>query len=181
MAAGEFVHTVPALAGIEHVGDQHRVVERRDLDGDGLTPEHQPVVLDVLADFEDARIFEERLQRRQGGIDRDLARDLAELPRGRLGIAEQVARLGCSHRFQMSEGDVGCPPRRHRQGDADEGGVVRVEGVGLGIHRHHSGLACLGDPGLQLAEAGDGLVTRRVDGVRRLGRAQGDEAGGRRF
>ena len=48
-------------AGVEHVGHQHGVVERRDLDA--VARKHQPVELQVLPDLEHAGIFQQRLQR----------------------------------------------------------------------------------------------------------------------
>ena len=53
VALGESVHAVLARAAVERVGQQHRVVERRDVDA--VAAQHQRVVLDVLADLEDRR------------------------------------------------------------------------------------------------------------------------------
>ena len=57
---GELVHAVIVLAGVEHEGQQHGVVDRRHLDAE--LAEHAHVVLDVLADLEDRRVLEQRLQ-----------------------------------------------------------------------------------------------------------------------
>ena len=70
VAHGEIVHAVPALAGVERVGHQHGVVERRHVDA--VLREDVEIVLDVLADLEDRRIFEQRLQQRQGFDDGNL-------------------------------------------------------------------------------------------------------------
>ena len=63
MALGEVVHAVRRPAGIERVGHQHGVVERRDLDA--VLGEHVEIVLDVLPDLEDRRVLQQRLQQRQ--------------------------------------------------------------------------------------------------------------------
>ena len=59
-ALGEIVHAVAALAGIEHVGDQHGVVEAGDFDA--ALREHQPVVFQILPDLENALVLEQRLE-----------------------------------------------------------------------------------------------------------------------
>ena len=73
MALRQRIHAVIALAAIERVGQQHRVVDRRD--ADAVAPHDQDVVLQVLADLEDARIFEQRLQNLQRRANVDLAFD----------------------------------------------------------------------------------------------------------
>ena len=60
-ALGEIVHAVAALAGVQHVGDQHGVVVAGDLDA--ALREHQPVVFQILPDLEDASVLEQRLER----------------------------------------------------------------------------------------------------------------------
>ena len=54
------VHPVGAAAGIEHIGHQHGVVDRRDLDA--VAGQHQPVEFQVLPDLEDAAILQQRLE-----------------------------------------------------------------------------------------------------------------------
>ena len=53
-------------AAFEDVGDQHGVVERRD--ADAAPREDQPVVLAVLADLQDSRVFQQRLHRGERGF-----------------------------------------------------------------------------------------------------------------
>ncbi|GJE46912.1 hypothetical protein AEGHOMDF_6121 [Methylobacterium soli] len=165
MAAGELVHAVSALAGIEHVGDQHGVVEGRHRDP--VAREHEPVVFEVLADLEHARILEERLQQRQRLVEGDLA--------GQQALAEQVLAA------PMRQRDVGGAPRGGGQRDADEAGAVGIERVGLGVDRDHARRLGLGDPGLQLRRRPDRLVGRRVEGLDGFGRARRHHVRGRRL
>ncbi len=163
MAAGQFVHAVRALAGIEHVGDQHRVVEGPDLDA--VAGEHQPVVLDVLADLEHRRILQERLQARLHGLPGELPRQQA--------AAEQVLAAA------MAERDVAGPARRGGERDADEIGLVGVERGRLGIDRDDARLDRLGDPGFQALDGGDGLVGGGVERLDRFRGARRHQGGGR--
>ena len=56
MAAESSSMPCEPLAGVEHVGDQHRVVEGADRDAVAL--QHQPVVFQVLADLEDGPVLQ---------------------------------------------------------------------------------------------------------------------------
>ena len=73
MALREFVHAVADVARLEHVGDEHRVIDGAD--GDSVALEHLDIVLEVLPDLEDGRILEQRLQHREGFGQRHLAID----------------------------------------------------------------------------------------------------------
>ena len=75
MAAGHVVHVVTSLARLQQVIGHHRVEgESSQLDAD--PPQHDRVVLQVLADLFDCRIFENRLQRvaNEHGIELGLTR-----------------------------------------------------------------------------------------------------------
>ena len=50
---------VAGRARVERVGEEHRVVDRRE--ANAAQGEHMHVELDVVADLEDARRFEQRL------------------------------------------------------------------------------------------------------------------------
>ena len=104
MQLGQLVHAVIVLAGFEHEGEQHRVVDRAD--GDAVAREDRDVVLDVLPDLEDGRVFEHRLQQ----LDRCPHVDL----RGRLA-GEQVGVLRAVRQRNVA-GEAG----GERQRDADE-------------------------------------------------------------
>jgi hypothetical protein len=60
MALGQRVHAVLTASPVERVREQHRVVERRDVDA--VLFHHQQVILDVLPDLQNARIFKQRTQ-----------------------------------------------------------------------------------------------------------------------
>ena len=72
---------VAGRARVERVGKQHRVVDRRD--ADAAQGEHVHVEFDVVADLEDARLLEQRLQER----DRFGFRDLVG---GEAGAVEKI-------------------------------------------------------------------------------------------
>ena len=78
--ARQLVHAVAVLSAVEHVGQQHGVVDGRDRNP--VAGEHEFVVLDVLADLEHARVLEQRLERGQRRVQRNLL--------GRLGRALQI-------------------------------------------------------------------------------------------
>ena len=63
-ALGERIEAmiVAGRARVERVGKQHCVVDRRD--ADAAQGEHMHVEFDVVADLEDARLLEQRLQER---------------------------------------------------------------------------------------------------------------------
>ena len=53
---------VAGRARVERVGKQHAIVDRRD--ADAAQGEHMHVEFEVVADLEDARLLEQRLQKR---------------------------------------------------------------------------------------------------------------------
>ena len=94
MALGQLIHAVADVARFQHVGHQHRVVDRED--GDAVALQHLDVIFEVLADLEDRGVFEKRLQHRNGFGERDLAFDrlAAEEPAARgLVLQRNVAGL----------------------------------------------------------------------------------------
>ncbi len=83
-ALGERGDVVRAGAGAEHIGNQHRVVERADIDAG---PVHgQPVVFEIVSDLQDRTVREQRLQRGKGLVDGDLVVGAA--------AAQQILRAG---------------------------------------------------------------------------------------
>jgi hypothetical protein len=54
------IHAMPALARIEHIGQQHGVIETRNFDV--VLRHHQHVVFEVLPDLENRGILEQRLE-----------------------------------------------------------------------------------------------------------------------
>ena len=161
------ISPVAATSGIEHVGHQHDVVVGSKLDV--AQRENLQVVFQVLADLEDAGVFQQRLH---GGEGRGLL-DLVRRDRpGEQAIAATVAALA------MGERHVASLVRRDRERDAAQRGLHGVETVGLGIERNHAAVARARDPGVEPVEAAHDLVARTVD----LGVAGGlDTRGGERL
>jgi hypothetical protein len=60
MFFGQLVHAVPVQAGVQRVGQQHGVVNRSDVYAEA--GKHRQIVLEVLADLQDAGVFEHRLE-----------------------------------------------------------------------------------------------------------------------
>ena len=84
---------VAGRARVERVGEQHGVVDRRD--ANAAHREHVHVELEVVADLEDARLLEQRLQKRDRFRFRDLVgREAARRRRDRRRRSD--GRSGCS-------------------------------------------------------------------------------------
>ena len=103
---------VAGRACVERVREQHGIVDRRD--ANAAHREHMHVELEVVADLEDARLLEQRLQKR----DRFRFRDLV----GREARAvEEIVGAG-----PMADRDVAGLSRLDRQREADEVALQRV-------------------------------------------------------
>ncbi len=63
----------PRLAGVEHIGHQHRIIIRTGIDA--ALAENQPVEFEIVPHFQDAQIFEQRLEQFEGGLFGDLIID----------------------------------------------------------------------------------------------------------
>ena len=124
-------------AGVERIGHQHRIVDRRDLDA--ALREDVPVEFGVMGDLEDARRLQQRLQQAER-----LA--LGESgPGRRLGAAEKIALP----RGAMAERDIAGAAGRDAKREADEIGLHRIERTRLGVEGDKAGLEGLVDPALQ--------------------------------
>ncbi len=137
VALGQFVHAVAVLAGVEHEGQQHRVVDRPDRDAVPL--EHAHVVLDVLADLEHARVLEQRLQPVDHGLERELVwQQLAacclvavavEIERALCSLGRLATRLAVCQRQvgRAAAAGIDVAPRSVEQGErqADQPRIVR--------------------------------------------------------
>ncbi len=144
---GQFVHAVAVLPAFQHVGQQHGVVDRRDLEP--VARQHHPVVLDVLPDLERARVFQERLQRLKRRVEIDLVRRAVA---GEVELARALARV--------RERDVAGPPGRGGERDADQFRAQRVERGGLRVERDQALVERLRDPGVQTVLGLHQLVVR---------------------
>ena len=164
-ALGEIVHAVAAFAGVEHVGDQHGVVVAVDLDA--ALREHQPVVFHVLRDLEDASVLEQRLERFQRVLFRDLVG--GEVRREQVAVAAAVLRCGRAARSRLRS----ARPRARSRTDA---GLHRIEAGGLGVDRDHADVIGARDPFLQARQRAHAFVFAAVDlGVARSLGARGGE------
>ena len=148
-ALGELVHAAAALAGVEHVGEQHGVVIGRHMDA--AAGEDQPVVFQVLRDLEDRRVFEQRLQAFERLRLLDLAVDAA--------AAEEIAfaRL-------VGQRHIGGLARRGGKADADQLRLHGIERGGLGVDGETAERLRFGDPGVEVLQRGDRRIGLDVDG-----------------
>ena len=74
----------------QRIGNQHRIVERRDLDL--VARQQRDVPLDVQPNFENARILKQRFQRADGADEWDLRTRVGRCFRVRLFTREQLSR-----------------------------------------------------------------------------------------
>ena len=111
--------------------------------------QHQQVVFQVLADLQHARIGEQRLQRRERLVQRNLAFQHA--------FREQIGSAA------MLQRDVAGSSGRNGERDADEIGLHRVERIRLGVERDMAGLVSPADPALQGVEIAHAFIGGAVD------------------
>ena len=102
-----------------------------------MAGEHVEIELEVLADLEDGRILEQRLQKRQRLLERQLG-DL--LP---------VAEIELDAALGVAERHVAGLARRRREREADEVGAHGIEPGRLGVEGDAAGGICVGDPRLE--------------------------------
>ena len=150
-ALGERIHAVAVVgrARIERVGNQHGVVERRDFDA--APGEDVPVEFDVLADLHDARVFEQRLEQ----ADRLRFVDLAGQ---KTAAAEEIGGARA-----MADRNVAGFARRHRERDADEIGLLRIERSGFGVEGYEPRFERARNPAFEFGRARHRRVGRDVD------------------
>ena len=184
MATCQIVEIVFVASGVEHIGQQHGVVERSRrqrrlfrqmlLDGAG---QHQQIVLGVVGDLEDRRVLEKRLQWRQ----RRSQRDLLELAIAFVAAAALQVELGW-RAVDMADRHVAAVARRGAERKADQLGLHGVERGGLGIDGDDAGGVGGTHPGGQryfiLHQLVGALAGRRsgVGEVAFVEQALGDEA-----
>ncbi len=159
------IHAVRPAAGIEHIGHQHGVVVRCDLDA--VARQHLPVEFQVLPDLEDAAILQQRLERGERVRRRNLARH--HLAGEQAGA---VAALAVDQRHVA--GLVGADCER----EAAQLRLHRIEAGGLGVDRDHAGVDGARHPVAQPLQGEHRLVARTIE-FRGLGR--GDARFGERL
>src|SRR6185312_13977906 len=106
--------------------------------------ESRDVLFDVVADLQDARLFEERLQ----AAHRLLAGDLLGRRGGGTGEGEPIA-LSRALRRAMAERDVARLARRKRQRNAEDRAARAIGRAGLGMDRHRALRARRLDPAIE--------------------------------
>ncbi|MNQ55968.1 hypothetical protein D3C85_700780 [compost metagenome] len=162
------VHVVAGRRGVEHVGFEHGVEGHAlHLDRRRGIGEDVDVVLGVLADLGLARVFQDRLERRQHLVAIELRRH---------------AHIGVGQR------DVGGFARRDRERQAHQLRLLRVEAGGFAVEGDQFGLLQLRQPAIELDLLEDRQVARRgrdrVDAGRlrwrRSAGGQAKQVGGRR-
>ena len=109
----KLVETVVVAAGVERIGDQHRVFDRRD--GDAAAAEDGQIIFHVMRDLEHARVFEQRLETRDSVVHRDL-------PGDKLRAAKKIVGSGA-----MPKRNIAGASARQRERDADEMARHRIE------------------------------------------------------
>ena len=132
----QLVHAVPVQARIKRIRHQHRVIDADKIDP--VLAHHQLVEFDVLADFQNRRVFQQRFEQRQRLVMRHLSGHT-------LGPAKQIARPFPD----MAERDITGLIGGGGQRDADKIGTHRIKPAGLGVKGHETGLIGAGNPVFQ--------------------------------
>ena len=148
-AFGQFVHSVATDTRVQGVGQEHRVIEGRNLDA--VAHHHQPIVFQVLGDLQDAAVLEHRLEDIEGFVERDLPLD------------QTAATQKITFAIDMAKRDVAGLARLGGQGDTHQIGLHCIKGRGLGVEGNVACLISRRDPVLQPVNGGHRLVACRVD------------------
>ena len=146
--AGQFVHAVAVQPAVEHVGQQHGVVDGRNLDV--VAGQHLHVVFDVLADLQHRGILQQRLQKLDRLFHRHLVRHLATTFAGAGAgtITVQVERP-LRRRLFVGQRDVARAAGFDGQRHPHQLGPHGVERRGFRIDGQDAGARGLPDPGFQ--------------------------------
>ena len=134
MQMGQIVEPVAVQPAIQHIGQQHRVVDR--LDRDVIAGQHLVIVFGVMQHLERARVFQHRLEDRHRCLQRNLLRRAARpvLIAAAVQIeAALLARRDVPDRDIAGAGAVDRLPERQRH--ADQIGSQRIERRGFSIDR----------------------------------------------
>ena len=145
MLLGEVVERMGVEpAGVEVEAHHQRVVIGPDADAAAV--EDHPVELEIVADLEDRRILEQRLQ----PFEHERGRQLLG-PLGEHVVAAMLQR------------DVAGLVALGGEADPDQAGRDAVAPVGLGVDRDPAEALDVGDPAVERRLVGHGLVERAVD------------------
>ena len=161
--AGKIIHRMAAdLAGIQHIGKAHRVVDRAKAHAP-IVPAHQDVavIFQIVADLQNRLILEQGFQDGDGVCEIDLLRalDLGLQRQPRLPVTFNGAAA-------MSKRHIAGAARRQRHRDSDKFGCRRVQGTRFRIDGQISLPPRLRHPGFQDGKVGDQPVVRLTRGNR---------------
>ena len=169
MQLRQLVHAVAVKAALEHVGQDHRVVERSHMDA--VAGEDLVVVFDVVPDLEDRRVLEQGLQHLYRLVPRNLRHGL-----GGLVFAAVQVEGGLLPARHVGDRDVARPVRAEGERNAHQFRLHGIERGGLRVDGEAPLPGRLPDPDLepvlglnQLVSVGDfGGPGRFFRGLRRL-------------
>ena len=97
MQVSQFVHAMSVAGAIKDIGQDHGVIHRGDINA--MTRQNNHIVFQVLTDFQNTAVLQQRFDQLNGAIKRDLFGDVG-LCRGFFGIAKIKATL-CAFGFAV--------------------------------------------------------------------------------
>ena len=159
----EVVEGMAVLATVEHIGQQHGVIDRGHVDA--LPFQQLPVIFEIMPDLKDRRVFKHRFQRGNDVGHGQLPDIVAIL------LLKQVLHLF------MLQRDIGTAGGLGRQTDTDQLGGRGMQAVGFGINREEAAVIGIGDNRLQrchLADRGEAALADRRQLFRFCSRSRSD-------
>ena len=147
---------------IQHIGQAHRVIDRGQPDAAiHRAHQHMAVIFQIVADFQDRRVLEQRLQHRDGIIESDLV----------IGGRRRIKRepplpVRLDNGAAMAKRHIAGAPRGQRHRHTDHFSRRRVQRTGFGIHRQIALLARRRGPFLELGDRCDQLIADLAFGKR---------------
>ncbi len=157
--------------GIERIGDQHGVLDRRDIDA--VTRENEQIIFHIMRDLEDS--WRPRA-----------AASVSRAPRASGNLTGQSSappkRSPLAVRAMPERNVAGAARRSIAKRDADKLAAHRIERGRFGVERDDAGLERVGDPSIEALERTAPLHKRTIDcrRPRLASRARGGQARGRR-
>ena len=143
MQRRQLVQTVAVRSAFQDVGKEHRVVDGCDLDA--VSRHHLHVVFDVVADLQDAGVFQHRFQH----LDRAVARNLFRRFARAAAVAEVKLAVAIAVRRHMRDRHIAGAAALHRQRQTDQIRLHGIERIGFRIEGYDAGFLDLVYPGLQ--------------------------------
>ena len=154
MQLRQFVHAVAMQAAFQHIGNQHRVIDRKQ--PDAAFQENRRVIFQILPHFQYGRVFQQRLQ----AFD-DIG--FLQLNNGAaVGSRRQIELRAVT--LAVAAGNVTGLPRRHSQRDTAQPCLLRIQRSGFGINADQSQGCGAGNPGIQLFGRCDSEISAMING-----------------